>query len=398
MYTFEVKLVRRLDEKLDEVASRGSLQAIASLPLFSIFKIPADGIRVAEPEFDGTGWIHRGAITYRTDQSDRDDSFAYEINRIRERLDESIRRMRPGDARWVVEDRVQHDETATGASKSVVNRAIEVAPASEANASVFAAVDEPSGRRVTTVDSPSTRDVSWNELAETIAASEAETSEFPQTNALSSDSAIEPPTREMSDHEESAAAPNPIAIEPPRERAEEAATRFQSDLGENSPNRSEEPDQADPIRSNRTDDVARYRTDQPIKNEELPAELEDDKSADSESSADSAESTPVSVERRPRSSTDSIDKTLSRAVRDFKIAADPIRLKTMMLLSDGERNVTRLCADLGNFSQPAVSHHLALMRNAGLIEARRDGKNVIYSLTDQGRVLVDVVKTYYKPD
>ena len=45
-----------------------------------------------------------------------------------------------------------------------------------------------------------------------------------------------------------------------------------------------------------------------------------------------------------------------------------------MLLSEKERNVTELCADLGTQSQPAVSHHLALLRHGRLIEPRRSGQ------------------------
>ena len=36
-------------------------------------------------------------------------------------------------------------------------------------------------------------------------------------------------------------------------------------------------------------------------------------------------------------------------------------------------------------SQPTVSHHLAILRNAGLVETRQEGKQVFYSL-DQAKV------------
>ena len=43
-------------------------------------------------------------------------------------------------------------------------------------------------------------------------------------------------------------------------------------------------------------------------------------------------------------------------------------------------------------SQPAVSHHLALLRHGGIIAPRRQGKNNFYSLTDTGADLAHVVK------
>jgi DNA-binding transcriptional ArsR family regulator len=412
MYTFEIKLARKLGEKVDELVSRESIKSIASLPVFSIFKIPSDGIRLSEPEFDGSVWVHRGSITFQTDQTDRDGSYAYEMKRIRDRLDESIRRTRPGDAPWFVDDRSQNDDESTGASNRVMKQPIDVETTSKDSATVVAAIEVPAVQTVKSVEPISQSDSSWNAVAGTIAAAEAETSDYPQTNALASDSTIEPPTREMHVEPEPAAvstaivydshrvpdAPSPppsvISLEHARTRADETATKFQTEPRDLPRIEQEEPRRVDPA-ENVAEKVAWYRSDETNKIVESNDDLETE-SEDNESSADLEESAAASTGRRPRSSTNSIDKSLRRAVRDFKIAADPIRLKTMMLLSEGERNVTRLCSDLGDFTQPAVSHHLALMRNADLVESRRDGKNIIYSLTDQGRVLVDVVKTYYK--
>ncbi len=67
-------------------------------------------------------------------------------------------------------------------------------------------------------------------------------------------------------------------------------------------------------------------------------------------------------------------------VQVFKLLADETRLKVLLyLMREGELNVTSLCERLGQ-SQPAVSHHLALLRVAGLIEPRRDGKHNFYSV------------------
>ncbi|WP_337175339.1 metalloregulator ArsR/SmtB family transcription factor [Paludisphaera sp.] len=83
-----------------------------------------------------------------------------------------------------------------------------------------------------------------------------------------------------------------------------------------------------------------------------------------------------------------------RRVADLlKQVSDPTRLQVLLLLEEKERNVTELCADLGTQSQPAVSHHLALLRHGRLIEPRRSGKHNFYALTEGGRELAAVVRT-----
>jgi ArsR family transcriptional regulator len=72
--------------------------------------------------------------------------------------------------------------------------------------------------------------------------------------------------------------------------------------------------------------------------------------------------------------------TLERMTDVFKLLADPSRLKIVLALSqDGELHVKALCDLLGQ-SQPAVSHHLTLMRMAKLVGVRRVGKFSYYRL------------------
>jgi ArsR family transcriptional regulator len=67
-------------------------------------------------------------------------------------------------------------------------------------------------------------------------------------------------------------------------------------------------------------------------------------------------------------------------VQVFKLLSDETRLRILVYLArEAELHVTALCDRLGQ-SQPAVSHHLALLRVAGLIKARRDGKHNYYSV------------------
>ena len=88
------------------------------------------------------------------------------------------------------------------------------------------------------------------------------------------------------------------------------------------------------------------------------------------------------------------DQRLQQAKRAsilLKHVSDPTRLQVIMILSEGERHVGALCEQLSQ-SQPAVSHHLALLRHGGIIAPRRQGKNNFYSLTDTGANLANVVK------
>jgi DNA-binding transcriptional ArsR family regulator len=75
----------------------------------------------------------------------------------------------------------------------------------------------------------------------------------------------------------------------------------------------------------------------------------------------------------------------------LKHASDPTRLRVLLMLAGGERHVGSLCEELGQ-SQPAVSHHLALLRHGGVIEPRRQGKNNFYSLTEAGEQLAGIAQ------
>ena len=75
-----------------------------------------------------------------------------------------------------------------------------------------------------------------------------------------------------------------------------------------------------------------------------------------------------------------IDKFADLA-RVFHSLGDKIRLSIMALLTKGEMNVTALCKKL-KLPQSSTSHHLSLLRVGGLVQARRDGKQIFYSLAD----------------
>ncbi len=68
--------------------------------------------------------------------------------------------------------------------------------------------------------------------------------------------------------------------------------------------------------------------------------------------------------------------------RLFKALGDETRLRIVALLSHGELCVCHLEAAL-NLTQPTASRHLALLRNADVVETRRDGSWVYYRLAEQ---------------
>ncbi|HTN76315.1 MAG TPA: metalloregulator ArsR/SmtB family transcription factor [Pirellulaceae bacterium] len=65
--------------------------------------------------------------------------------------------------------------------------------------------------------------------------------------------------------------------------------------------------------------------------------------------------------------------------RRLKALADPERLKIIDLLFAGAKNVSDLATELGA-EIVNVSHHLGVLRNAGLVRVERQGRFMIYSL------------------
>jgi ArsR family transcriptional regulator len=65
----------------------------------------------------------------------------------------------------------------------------------------------------------------------------------------------------------------------------------------------------------------------------------------------------------------------------LKTLASPRRLEILHKLAKGPIEVGRLAEAIGA-SQPNASQHLAVLRNAGIVEAERDGREVRYRLTD----------------
>ncbi len=75
-------------------------------------------------------------------------------------------------------------------------------------------------------------------------------------------------------------------------------------------------------------------------------------------------------------------RAVDQVVEILKLIADPTRFRLISLLEHGELNVNTMCQRL-ELAQPTVSHHLGLLRSGGLVESRRDGKQVFYSLNTE---------------
>lgn len=75
----------------------------------------------------------------------------------------------------------------------------------------------------------------------------------------------------------------------------------------------------------------------------------------------------------------------------FKVLSDPMRLRLLQLLEQGETSVSAL-AEAAEATQPNVSKHLKLMQDAGLLTRRQEGNTVYYAIGDDSIFqLCDVV-------
>ena len=63
-----------------------------------------------------------------------------------------------------------------------------------------------------------------------------------------------------------------------------------------------------------------------------------------------------------------------------KAIADETRQRIMALICCRELCVGDVVDELGDVSQPTVSHHLQILKAAGLVDTRREGKQIYYTL------------------
>jgi DNA-binding transcriptional ArsR family regulator len=90
--------------------------------------------------------------------------------------------------------------------------------------------------------------------------------------------------------------------------------------------------------------------------------------------------------RKPQKRDATVTREKAEAASSFmKSLANPNRLMIACALLDGERSVGDLEAELG-LRQPSLSQQLAELRESGVVEARREAKQVFYRISDQRAV------------
>ena len=76
----------------------------------------------------------------------------------------------------------------------------------------------------------------------------------------------------------------------------------------------------------------------------------------------------------------------------FKALSDPTRRKILELLSEGELTAGEIAAHF-EMAKPSVSHHLSVLKSAGLVTDERQGQNIVYCLNLA--VFQEVLKWFY---
>ncbi len=78
-------------------------------------------------------------------------------------------------------------------------------------------------------------------------------------------------------------------------------------------------------------------------------------------------------------------------LRRFSALGDGTRLAVFELLADGPRSVGNLAAELP-VTRPAVSQHLKVLKDAGLVVEHREGTRHLYQLNPEG---IDAIRDYF---
>ena len=78
----------------------------------------------------------------------------------------------------------------------------------------------------------------------------------------------------------------------------------------------------------------------------------------------------------------------------LKVMADSTRVKILFAIKDKSKSVNEI-VDLVGATQSAVSHQLRIMRNVNIVEKKKNGNKIFYSLADnQISKILDIVKNH----
>jgi ArsR family transcriptional regulator, lead/cadmium/zinc/bismuth-responsive transcriptional repressor len=79
----------------------------------------------------------------------------------------------------------------------------------------------------------------------------------------------------------------------------------------------------------------------------------------------------------------------------FRLLADPTRTRILFALADGEERYVCDLAAAVQMPESSVSHALRLLRIAGVVKNRRDGRHIYYSLDDSHvKMLIEVSREH----
>jgi DNA-binding transcriptional ArsR family regulator len=84
-------------------------------------------------------------------------------------------------------------------------------------------------------------------------------------------------------------------------------------------------------------------------------------------------------------------ETAERAARDAKALADPTRVMLAAALAATDELCVCDLAWISGRAENLVSHHVRALRMAGLASSRRDGKMVMYAMTERGKALLAAI-------
>jgi DNA-binding transcriptional ArsR family regulator len=89
------------------------------------------------------------------------------------------------------------------------------------------------------------------------------------------------------------------------------------------------------------------------------------------------------------------DEDIDRASRSLKAMSHPLRLKILCTLGDKEISVQDIVDQVGT-SQSNISQHLAILRDKGILDSRKDANRVYYRVGDSRTLrLIDMMREVF---